>query len=90
MKDYLAEITAEKKPDAVRGAKYVFDAWILPELGAIQLQKLTTDRINRWRNKLGTQPKRVRSKTTAIEPATRATADDVTPAGLARPPPTGY
>jgi integrase len=74
--DYLAEITAEKSPAAVRGAKYVFDAWVLPELGAIQVEKLTTERINRWRNKLGTQPKRVRSKRTAAEPATRATADD--------------
>src|SRR5258707_3938368 len=74
--DYLAEITAEKSPAAVQGAKYVFDAWILPDLGAIQVEKLTTDRINRWRNKLATQPKRVRSKLTAIEPATRETADD--------------
>ena len=54
----------------------MFDAWILPELGAVQVEKLTTDRINRWRNKLATQPKRVRSKRTAIEPATRETADD--------------
>src|SRR5258705_5235522 len=74
--DYLTEIKAEKSPAAVQGAKYVLDAWILPELGAIQVEKLTTDRINRWRNKLATQPKRVRSKRTAIEPATRATADD--------------
>ena len=74
--DYLAEITAEKSPAAVQGAKYVFDAWILPELGAIQVEKLTTDRINRWRNKLATQPKRVRTKRTATEPATRETADD--------------
>src|SRR5258705_9319886 len=58
VKDYLAEITAEKSPAAVRGAKYVFDAWILPELGAIQIEKLTLDRINRWRNKLATQPRR--------------------------------
>jgi integrase len=76
VKDYLAEITAEKKPVAVKSAKYVFDAWILPELGAIQLEKLTTDRINRWRNKLATQPKRVRSKLLATEPATRETVDD--------------
>jgi integrase len=76
VKDYLAEIAAEKKPVAVQGAKYVFDAWILPELGAVQLEKLTTDRINRWRNRLATQPKRVRSKRTAAEPATRVTADD--------------
>jgi hypothetical protein len=30
--DYLAEIRAEKSPAAVQGAKYVFDAWILPDL----------------------------------------------------------
>jgi hypothetical protein len=36
--DYLAEITAEKKPAAIKGAKYVFDAWILPELGSIQVE----------------------------------------------------
>jgi integrase len=74
--DYLAEIKAEKSPTAVQGAKYVLDAWVLPELGAIQVEKLTTDRINRWRNKLATLPKRVRSKRTATEPATRATPDD--------------
>jgi integrase len=74
--DYLAEIAAEKNPAAVQGAKYVFDAWILPELGAIQVEKLTTDRLNRWRNKLATQPKRIRSKRTAAEPATRETPDD--------------
>jgi integrase len=76
VKDYLGEISAEKSPAAVRGAKYVFDAWILPELGSIQIEKLTTDRLNRWRNKIATQPKRVRSKRTASEPATRETPDD--------------
>jgi integrase len=76
VKDYLGEIAAEKSPDAVQGAKYVFDAWILPELGASEVEKLTTDRLNRWRNKIATQPKRVRSKRTASEPATRETADD--------------
>jgi integrase len=74
--DYLAEIKAEKKPVAVQGAKYVFDAWILPDLGEIQVEKLTTDRLNRWRNKLATEPKRVRTKRTATEHATRETADD--------------
>jgi hypothetical protein len=63
--DYLAEIKAEKKPAAVKGAEYVFDAWILPELGEIQVEKLTTDRLKRWRNKLAIQPKRVRTKKTA-------------------------
>ena len=76
VKDYLGEIAAEKSPAAVQGAKYVFDAWIMPELGAIEVEKLTTDRLNRWRNKIATQPKRVRSKRTASKPATRETADD--------------
>jgi integrase len=76
VKDYLGEIAAEKSPAAVQGAKYVFDAWILPELGSIQIEKLTTDRLNRWRNKIATQPKRVRSKRIASKPATRETADD--------------
>jgi integrase len=76
VKDYLGEIAAEKSPAAVQGAKYVFDAWILPELGSIQIEKLTTDRLNHWRNKIATQPKRVRSKRTASERATRETADD--------------
>jgi integrase len=74
--DYLTEIRAEKKPAAVKGAEYVLDAWILPELGSIQVEKLTTDRLNRWRNKLATQPKRVRTKLTATEQAIRATPDD--------------
>jgi integrase len=74
--DYLLEIAAEKKPIAVRGAKYIFEASILPELGSLQVEKLTTDRLNRWRNKLALAPKRVRSKTGAQEAATRETPDD--------------
>ncbi len=76
VKDYLDEIAAEKSPDAVKGAKYVFDAWILPELGASEVEKLTTDRLNRWRNKIATQPKRVRKKRAATQQATRETPDD--------------
>jgi integrase len=76
VKDYLGEVAAEKSPAAVQGAKYVFDARILPELGSIQIEKLTTDRLNRWRNKIATQPKRVRSKRIASEPATREIAND--------------
>jgi Phage integrase, N-terminal SAM-like domain len=76
VKDYLAEIAAEKRPTSVRNAKYIFDASILPDLGTMQLEKLTADRLNRWRNKLATQPKRVRTKLTATEPALREVADD--------------
>jgi len=76
IRDYLADAAAEKKPEAVRGAKYVFDAWVLPTLGSTEVESLTTDQLIRWRNKIATAPKRVRSKRTATEPATRATPDD--------------
>jgi integrase len=76
VKDYLDELAAERSPTAVQGAKYVFDAWILPELGTIQVEKLKTDRLNRWRNKVSTEPKRVRTKRGATEPASRETPDD--------------
>ena len=76
IRDYLVEIAAEKKPEAVQGAKYVFDAWVLPSLGSIEVESLTTDQLIRWRNKIATAPKRVRTKKTATEPATRATPDD--------------
>lgn len=74
--DYLAEIAAEKKVAAVQGAKYVFDAWIVPDLGSLEVDKLTTERLVRWRNKIATEPKRVRTKRTATEPARRETPDD--------------
>ncbi|MHC2332942.1 tyrosine-type recombinase/integrase [Bradyrhizobium sp. USDA 4454] len=76
VKDYLAEIAAEKKPTAVKGAKYVFDAWILPDLGSLEIEDLTAEKLVRWRNKIATAPRRVRTKRTSREPATRQTADD--------------
>jgi integrase len=76
VEDYLAEVAAEKKPAAVQGAKYVFDAWILPDLGSLEVDKLTTERLVRWRNKIATEPKRVRTRRTATEPARRETPDD--------------
>jgi integrase len=74
--DYLSEIAAEKRPTSVRGAKYIFEASILPDLGTVQLEKLTADRLVRWRNKLATQPKRVRTGKTATERATRSVPDN--------------
>jgi integrase len=76
VRDYLSDAAAEKKPSAVQGAKYVFDAWILPELGTTEIEKLTSDRLVQWRNKVATEPKRVRTKKTASKPARRETPDD--------------
>jgi integrase len=76
VKDYLDQIRAEKRPDAVRNAEYTFDAFVLPELGSVLLEKLTADRLVRWRNGLATRHKRVRTKLTAQKQATRETPDD--------------
>jgi integrase len=48
----------------------------LPDLGSIEVNKLTTERLVRWRNKIATEPKRVRTSRTATEPARRKTPDD--------------
>jgi integrase len=61
---------------AQRGAKYIFNASILPELGPVLVEKLTADRLLRWRNGLAVRPKMVRSKRTAAKPATREIPDD--------------
>ncbi|MET4291148.1 integrase [Bradyrhizobium sp. LB8.2] len=74
--DYLSEIAAEKKPAAVKGAKYVFDAWILPDLAPLLVDELTTEKLTRWRNKIATAPKRLRTRRGAHKPATRETPDD--------------
>jgi integrase len=74
--DYLDAVRAEKGPAAERGAKYIFNASILPDLGSLLVEKLTADRLLRWRNRLATRPKRVRTKRTADRPATREIADD--------------
>jgi integrase len=74
--DYLDAVRAEKGPAAERGAKYIFDDSILRELGPVLVEKLTADRLLRWRNSLATRPKRVRTKRTAARPATREIPDD--------------
>ncbi len=74
--DYLDAIRAEKGPAAERAARYVFTASILPELGPVLVEKLTADRLLRWRNSLATRPKRVRTKRTADRLATREIPDD--------------
>jgi hypothetical protein len=71
--EYLVSVRAEKGPAAERGAKYIFNASILLELGPLLVEKLTADRLLRWRNSLATRPKRLRTKRTAERPATRET-----------------
>jgi hypothetical protein len=60
----------------VRNANYIFSASILPEFEFVLVEKLTTERLLRWRNSVATRPKRVRTKRTANEAATREIPDD--------------
>src|ERR1700730_15767388 len=43
VQDYLGAIRAEKGPAAERGANYIFNASILPELGSALVEKLTAE-----------------------------------------------
>jgi integrase len=74
--DYIDAVRAEKGPAAERGAKYIFNASILPELGPVLIEKLTADRLLRWRNSLATRPKRVRTKRMADRLAMREIPDN--------------
>jgi integrase len=76
--DYLAEIAVEKKTSALRSARYIFNASVLPKLGHLLVEQLTSAQINRWRNELAASGKRVRTKKYADKPARRPppTSDD--------------
>jgi hypothetical protein len=59
-----------------RADRYAAEARINPQLGEIELIKLTARRIRDWQNALSNSPKIVRSKKTATERATRPILDD--------------
>ena len=75
VEDYLSQISVEKSAAAVQGARYVFDAHILPTLGHLEVQHLTLDLLTRWRNQLASGAKRVRKRRTASQTATKPTPD---------------
>src|SRR5262249_61567286 len=47
VRDYLEEISAEKTARPVRDARYIFENSVLPELGHLLVEILTTDRLGR-------------------------------------------
>ncbi|GAC1550084.1 MAG: tyrosine-type recombinase/integrase [Beijerinckiaceae bacterium] len=59
-----------------RQDRYVAEARIIPELGSIELSKLTARRIRDWQTALSSSAKLVRSKRNATKRATRETAND--------------
>jgi integrase len=75
VRDYLEEIAAEKPARLVRDARYIFGNSVLPELGHLLVENLTSDQITRWRNIIAGRPKGIRKKRGATGRATRAVPD---------------
>jgi hypothetical protein len=75
IEDYLAEIGVEKKPSALRSARYIFNASVLPKLGHLVVERLTSEQLTRWRNEIAASGKRVRTKKSAQKPARRPPPD---------------
>jgi integrase len=69
--DYLAEIAVEKRAAALKAARYIFAAAVLPKLGHLVVERLSSDQINRWRHDLAASGKRVRTKKYADKPVRR-------------------
>jgi integrase len=76
VRDYLEETRVEKNAASFRASEITFNALVLPELGDVQVAKLTTDRLIRWRNANATRPRRLRTKLKASEQAYAAPAAD--------------
>jgi integrase len=75
MDDYFAA-RERRGSKGARADRSVAEARIIPELGGIDLEKLTARRIRDWQTALSQSPKLVRSKRDASERATRALTDD--------------
>lgn len=60
MADYLADYG--KRGRALQDVKYRVNAFILPELGDVEVARLTARRIREWRDKLAETPARLRTR----------------------------
>ena len=58
--DYLEWYRLERK--AAKQTEQVINAWIIPSLGNVPIDNLTTPRIRRFRDQVATSPRRVRGK----------------------------
>jgi integrase len=67
----LAEIAVEKRASALKAARYIFEASVLPKLGHLIVEQLTSEQITRWRHDLAGSGKRVRTKKHVPKPVRR-------------------
>jgi len=67
--EYLVWLQGHRK--SANDARYRVDAHILPRLGGIQCDRLTTSAVQKWLRDLAASPVRVRSKKNAKKPTFR-------------------
>jgi integrase len=58
--DYLEFLTRERKTG--KSARYGVEALIRPKLGDLEVAKLTTERVEGWRNEIADTPARIRTR----------------------------
>jgi len=66
--DYLADRKRNRAKTADRMA-YEFNAWVLPNLGTLPLDRLTRKRLERWMDEMAAAPTRLRGGKTAPPPS---------------------
>jgi integrase len=60
---YVRSLEADGRPAAtIKRTRYSIDAFILPTLGKIELAKLTSERLQDWRDDLARRPARLRTR----------------------------
>lgn len=76
-RDYLKSLENRGAPDH-RGAVYDFNRNIIPQIGALDVSKLTRAKLETWRSKLAERPRlpRTKSKTDATRQESKAPTED--------------
>ena len=77
MRDYFALLAAEGRSwHSLRDSEYRANAFILHDLGRVELARLTTDQLRRWRDGLVTAPPRLRTKPGKTQKHKKVEGDD--------------
>src|SRR6516165_5781810 len=65
---YVKNLEVEGRPPAViKRTRYTIDAFILPVLGQVELAKLSSEQLQRWRNEIARRPARLRTRTDKVQ-----------------------
>src|SRR5215469_1008445 len=74
--DYLKHLERRGAPD-YRHTKYDLDAYVIPELGFLQVAKLTRPKLEEWRAQIAASPRRTNRKDKCEDEAHTQTEDEL-------------